>query len=194
MKSKPTSNGENHLTAEQLRQIIATHWSANQFAVHFEAGLNKGGALRADLIATNTRPTIIICEVKSSPSDFRGDHKWHKYLPYCTQFYWVMSSRTYARVSEEIPKGTGVFVIDNETRAIQLIGRSSKRVVEADKIISVLSRMSYKTADKKRSTRVSEDAPVHVIGDAVGRAVWDKDFYSYDEFVCDIKLAIRPYV
>ncbi len=194
MKSRPTSKDKNHLTAEQLRQIMASHFSALHYAVHFEAGLNKGGALRADLIATNTRPAIIICEVKSSPADFRSDKKWHKYLPYCTQFYWVMSATTYKRVAESIPKTTGVFVIDNETRLIKLIGRSGKRQVEADKAISVLARMSYKAADKKRSTRVSDDAAIHVIGNAVASTTWDKDYYSYDEFVCDIRITIRPYV
>lgn len=33
---------------------------------------------------------IILIEVKSSKEDYRQDHKWTEYLPYCDEFYFFL--------------------------------------------------------------------------------------------------------
>ena len=45
-----------------------------------------GNGRRADVVGLNTRGTILMVEVKSTPEDFRGDAKWLEYVPYCDGF------------------------------------------------------------------------------------------------------------
>ena len=63
-------------------------WLYNQgFIVASEVVLpNKK---RADVIGYNVEKIIII-EVKSSKVDYRQDHKWTEYLPYCDEFYFFL--------------------------------------------------------------------------------------------------------
>ena len=45
---------------------------------------------RADLMAINARGEIWIIEIKSSPTDYLSDHKWHDYMAYCDRFYFAI--------------------------------------------------------------------------------------------------------
>jgi hypothetical protein len=46
---------------------------------------------RADIMALGPRGEIAIAEVKSGLEDFRTDHKWGDYLPYCDTFYFAVA-------------------------------------------------------------------------------------------------------
>jgi hypothetical protein len=151
------------LDAVMIRQIVSKIFVARRFAVHYEVTLDRKCTLRADLVATNTKPYIIVCEVKSSAADFRSDKKWHKYLDYCDQLYFAMSSRTYARVITEIPKGVGIYVVDNRTLEVKLCGASKKQPVPIDNQLSVLTRCSYRAASEKRSSRKNETNGVKLL-------------------------------
>jgi hypothetical protein len=52
---------------------------------------------RADIMALSARGRIAIVEVKSGIEDFRADHKWGDYLPFCDAFYFA--------VAPEFPQG-----------------------------------------------------------------------------------------
>lgn len=79
---------ERELLRHKEMQSIAMKWLYNQgFVVASEVVLpNKK---RADVIGYNEEKIIII-EVKSSKEDYRQDHKWTEYLPYCDEFYFFL--------------------------------------------------------------------------------------------------------
>lgn len=79
---------EHELLRHKEMQSIAMKWLYNQgFIVASEVVLpNKK---RADVIGYNEEKIIII-EVKSSKEDYRQDHKWTEYLPYCDEFYFFL--------------------------------------------------------------------------------------------------------
>ena len=79
---------ERELLRHKEIQSIAMKWLYNQgLIVASEVVLpNKK---RADVIGYNEEKIIII-EVKSSKEDYRQDHKWTEYLPYCDEFYFFL--------------------------------------------------------------------------------------------------------
>lgn len=64
---------------------------------------------RADLMALGPRGEITIVEVKSSLEDYRCDHKWGDYLPYCDAFYFAVAPEFPRRILAE---GPGLIVAD----------------------------------------------------------------------------------
>lgn len=52
---------------------------------------------RADVMALGRKGDIVICEVKSGVEDYRVDHKWGEYAPFCDAFFFA--------VSPEFPEG-----------------------------------------------------------------------------------------
>lgn len=47
---------------------------------------------RADILALGNAGEIRIVEIKSSPSDFRADRKWHEYRDYCDRLYFAVAA------------------------------------------------------------------------------------------------------
>lgn len=79
---------ERELLRHKEMQLIAMKWLYNQgFIVASEVVLSN--KKRADVIGFNEEKIIII-EVKSSKEDYRQDHKWTEYLPYCDEFYFFL--------------------------------------------------------------------------------------------------------
>ena len=52
---------------------------------------------RADVMALGRKGDIIIVEVKSGIADYRVDHKWPQYAPFCDAFFFA--------VAPEFPEG-----------------------------------------------------------------------------------------
>ncbi|GAH65878.1 unnamed protein product [marine sediment metagenome] len=73
----------------------------------FEMGI---AGRRVDLIHINPhKQHIRIFEIKSSRSDFTGDHKWQKYLKYCHTFSFVCP---YGLIQKnDVPPGIGILWI-----------------------------------------------------------------------------------
>ena len=64
---------------------------------------------RADLFALSQKGEIWIVEIKSSVEDFRADHKWQDYRPYCDRLYFG----THADMPLDIfPEDAGLIVAD----------------------------------------------------------------------------------
>ncbi len=83
------------------------------YAPVLEAPLPNGR--RADLMAIGPKGEIAIVEVKSSVEDYRTDHKWSEYAPYCDAFYFAVAPE-FPR--EILPAGLGLIVADNFGGAI----------------------------------------------------------------------------
>lgn len=78
--------------ATLIKQHVANYWREKMYAVSAEVGLNKGGSLRADIMAVHVKNEIVMVEVKSSWADFKVDNdkgKWRKYLPFCNRMYFA---------------------------------------------------------------------------------------------------------
>ena len=159
------------LDAITIRQVVSKIFTDKRYAVHHEVGILKHGSLRADLVATNTKPYIVICEIKSSVADFKSDLKWHKYLPSCNQFYFAMTDLVWAKVQHLIPKGVGTFVVNSETLHVTLKGGSTKRKVEVGRVIDVLSRCSYRAASVKLHLRKNESNGAKTVAQLVTDSV-----------------------
>jgi len=64
---------------------------------------------RVDLIGLSEKGEVTIVEVKSSPTDFRTDHKWHEYMEFCDRFYFAVGPDF---PQELIPVDCGLIVAD----------------------------------------------------------------------------------
>ncbi|WP_420478002.1 DNA repair putative endonuclease MmcB [Brevundimonas sp. FT23028] len=77
------------------------------YAPLLEVGLPNGR--RADVMALGPRGDVVIVEVKSGIDDFRVDHKWHEYGPFCDAFYFAVAPE-FPR--EILPIEPGLIVAD----------------------------------------------------------------------------------
>ncbi|HZC15952.1 MAG TPA: DNA repair putative endonuclease MmcB [Caulobacteraceae bacterium] len=64
---------------------------------------------RADLMALGARGEIAIAEVKSGLDDYRTDHKWAEYAPFCDAFYFAVDADFPRHILAE---GPGLIVAD----------------------------------------------------------------------------------
>ena len=99
--------GVKELTADAIKQMVLRDMfqSAYDFeAVEFTPYHTD---VRFDVIAFNrAHRTSRIVEVKSCRSDFLSDHKWKKYLPFATHFYFAAPQGVIR--PEELPPNIGL--------------------------------------------------------------------------------------
>lgn len=70
------------------------------------------GLLKFDGLAITksyTKPNIIGYEIKVSRNDFLQDNKWHLYLQYCNEFYFVVPKGLVKK--EELPDHVGLIYL-----------------------------------------------------------------------------------
>lgn len=63
-----------------------------------------------------TKPCITGYEIKVSRGDFLGDPKWHLYLQYCNEFFFVVPKGLIRK--EELPDGVGLIYYDPEAKKV----------------------------------------------------------------------------
>lgn len=74
-------------------------------------------------------PLVIAYEIKTHRSDFLNDNKWQGYLPYCNEFYFVVTGKKIA-VPEEMADGIGLKYISNTGTRIYTKRKAVYRDVE----------------------------------------------------------------
>jgi hypothetical protein len=99
------------------------------------------GGRRADLMAIDSRGTIIVVEIKVSRADLLNDGKWTDYLACCDCFYWAVPAGFDASPLESeafLPARAGVIVADRydavivrEAKSERLSGATRKRATLA---------------------------------------------------------------
>lgn len=100
-------DGRQSETALQLQRGVGRLFRARGHAVVTELVLASGR--RADIVALGPAGEITIIEIKSSIADFRADHKWLDYGPFCDRLYFA----SHAGVPAEIfPSQTGLILAD----------------------------------------------------------------------------------
>lgn len=137
--------------SERLRHAIAAKFLGHGYAIHYEVGLNSGGRLRADVLGLSMGGIISIGEVKSSPADFKADKKWKRYIKYAHRFHFIFNEKTYEAVSELVPKGVGIWVVDsnNKVRSVQ---NCKQRAMSPKFNLLVVTRIAYRSADENSTT------------------------------------------
>lgn len=70
---------------------------------------------RADVCALGPKGELSIVEIKSSIADFKSDHKWQEYRPFCDRFYFAVG---HDFPQELIPQDAGLIIADKFGGAI----------------------------------------------------------------------------
>ncbi|TXH49647.1 MAG: DNA repair protein MmcB-related protein [Desulfurellales bacterium] len=104
-----------------------------------------------------TTPTTWAYEVKVSRSDFASDTKWHKYLPYCNQFYFVCPAGLLDKA--DMPAEAGLIVITSGGKCYTKKKASHRQVaIPEDLFRYVLMWRSHirKEGDNSREQRTEK--------------------------------------
>ena len=64
---------------------------------------------RADVMAIGRKGELWIIEIKSSPADYLGDHKWHHYMDFCDRFFFAIPR---SMDPDLIDSGAGLIIAD----------------------------------------------------------------------------------
>lgn len=89
------------------------------------------GLLKFDGLAVRksyTKPCITGYEIKVSRGDFLQDNKWHLYLQYCNEFYFVVPAGLITK--EEIPENAGLIYYYPETDHLRTKRKALYRDIE----------------------------------------------------------------
>ena len=76
---------------------------------------------RADVFALGRTGELLVVEIKSSPADFRADHKWTSYREFADRLYFAVPSDFPALL---IPENCGLIVADRFGAAVLRNGAS----------------------------------------------------------------------
>jgi hypothetical protein len=79
------------------------------------------GGRRADLMAIDSRGSIVIVEIKVSRADLLGDAKWTDYLGHCDRFFWAVPQGFDLRPFDQpgfLPARAGLIVADRYDAAV----------------------------------------------------------------------------
>lgn len=107
------------------------------------------GLLKFDGLAVTksyTKPNIIGYEIKVSRNDFKQDNKWHLYLQYCNEFYFVVPTGLVKK--EELPDNVGLIYYNPETKALRTVKKALYRLI--DKPVGVYEYIIFSRLDEDR--------------------------------------------
>lgn len=107
------------------------------------------GLLKFDGLAITksyTKPNIIGYEIKVSRSDFKQDSKWHLYLQYCNEFYFVVPTGLVKK--EELPDNVGLIYYNPDTKALRTVKKAQYRLI--DKPVGVYEYIIFSRLDEDR--------------------------------------------
>ncbi|HJZ34615.1 MAG TPA: MmcB family DNA repair protein [Hyphomicrobiaceae bacterium] len=104
-RPKPTEGRQ--ATASAIGRGVARLFKTLGYAPLSEVALASGR--RADLIGLSVAGELWLVEIKSCLSDFRLDHKWQSYRPFCDRFFFAVAPDFPHQV---LPPDTGLIVAD----------------------------------------------------------------------------------
>lgn len=103
-------------TTAAVTEYVQRYWIEKGFSCHPEMGLTRGGRLRADVFALNTKGETVLVEVKSCWADLSTDLKWEQYRLYANKFFFAVSEHFYekdgARIWDKVKEHAGVLVVE----------------------------------------------------------------------------------
>ena len=92
---------------QMLARGVCRHLLGHDFVTVEEFVPAQG--LRVDVLALGPKGELWVVECKSGAADYRSDHKWQGYLPYCDRFFWAVDEDF---PTDLLPEGTGLIVAD----------------------------------------------------------------------------------
>lgn len=123
------------MEAHELLNLLALRHSDDVFVAECKNGptqsAGRGEMVRMDAWAMKkswTNPNTYGYEIKVSRSDFLRDDKWHRYLPYCSQFFFVCAPGVCD--PKEAPDGCGLLVASKNAARLYMKRRAPLREVE----------------------------------------------------------------
>lgn len=143
-KTKPKTETRAQ-TARRLKDAFRTYYRDKRWAVHEELGLNKGGKLRADMVAHTLSGHFVIGEIKSCVADFKTDSKCDKYVKYANKMYFVMTDKTWAKLEDQVefPSNVGVMVV-NSANVLKVVKKAKKRELAPSFQLRMALRAGYR--------------------------------------------------
>ena len=107
------------------------------------------GLLKFDGLAITksyTKPNIIGYEIKISRNDFKQDNKWHLYLQYCNEFYFVVPTGLVTK--DELPDNVGLIYYNADTEALRTVKKAQYRLI--DKPVGVYEYIIFSRLEEDR--------------------------------------------
>ena len=134
------------VTSTEIKKALAEYHPKDYFLTECKTCStyfpDPQGMLKFDGLAMTrsyTSPCITGYEIKVSRSDFLGDNKWHLYLQYCNEFYFVVPVGLVAK--DEIPENVGLIYYYPETGKLLKKRRAVYRKIE-DPVGRICQRLS----------------------------------------------------
>lgn len=141
------------VTATEIKKALAEYHPKDYFLTECKTCStyfpDPQGMLKFDGLAM-TRSYTASCitgyEIKVSRSDFLGDNKWHLYLQYCNEFYFVVPVGLVAK--DEVPENVGLIYYYPETGKLLKKRKAVYRKIEEP--VGVYKYIIYSRLDQER--------------------------------------------
>lgn len=133
--------------ASLLREALKPYFAKQGASLHFEVGVERGGSLRADVIALTMKRKLTIVEVKSGWQDFAADHKWQRYLSACHQFYFCFTDALWESHADRIRaviagSGAGV-IVAGMNGSVRKVLPAPKRTMNVMLKLWILTKLAW---------------------------------------------------
>jgi hypothetical protein len=134
------------MISDKIKEAVRKYYTKKLMAVFFELGLTRAGSLRADVLAISMKGQVVVVEVKSSVRDFLTDKKYLKYSDFCNKLYLAMTLEVYKEVQDKIPKGVGLFLLNNNYQIIK-VRPAKSRTLEPGVAQNLAIRACFRSSD-----------------------------------------------
>lgn len=125
-------NKKLNISAPALLSLLAQRHSTDVFIPECKDGPSQGSShFRMDawaMLKSWSNPLTFAYEIKVSRSDFTRDDKWHAYLPYCSEFYFVCPPGLIR--PDELPPEAGLMYCSATASKLFIKKRGLRRTVE----------------------------------------------------------------
>jgi hypothetical protein len=141
------------VTSTEIKKALAEYHPKDYFLTECKTCStyfpDPQGMLKFDGLAMTrsyTAPCITGYEIKVSRSDFLGDNKWHLYLQYCNELYFVVPVGLVTK--DEIPENVGLIYYYPKTGKLLKKRRAVYRKIEEP--VGVYKYIIYSRLDRER--------------------------------------------
>lgn len=128
------------ISARVVLGLLHDKHDKDVFVAECKNGPSDNGYRRMDawvMKRSYAHPLIVGYEIKVNRSDFIGDEKWHKYLPYCNEFYFVCPAGLIA--PEELPAEVGLMLVSKNGNRLFIKRKAAYRKTEAVDMVRLMT-------------------------------------------------------
>lgn len=148
MAGKKVTSTDIKIALSQMHQSRSTYFitECKTCSTYFP---DPQGLLKFDGLAITksyTSPNIIGYEIKVSRGDFKQDNKWHLYLQYCNEFFFVVPKGLITK--DELPENVGLIYYDPDKKTLRTVKKALYRQIE--KPVGIYEYIIYSRLDEDR--------------------------------------------